>query len=83
MFRKVMTPAVSLAALLASSVAASAQTSSCGWWGSWFSWSCGSYDGGSSRVPEIDATTGLLAVAAVGAALALAWEVKRIRSRKG
>ena len=30
-------------------------------------------------VPEIDAGTGLLALAAVGAALALAWEVNRRR----
>jgi hypothetical protein len=29
------------------------------------------------RVPEIDASTGLIAVAAVAAALALAWERRR------
>jgi hypothetical protein len=32
-------------------------------------------------VPEIDASTGLLALAAVLAALALAWEVRRRRAR--
>ncbi len=32
-------------------------------------------------VPEIDASTGLLAVAALFAALAFAWEVKRRRTR--
>ncbi len=32
-----------------------------------------------SRVPEIDASTGLLALAAVAASLALVWEIKRRR----
>lgn len=83
MFRNAMITAGSLAALLASSVSASAHSSSCGWLGGWFGWRCDGGSGGSgSQVPEIDATTGLLAVAALGAALALAWEVKRLRSGK-
>ncbi len=55
------------------------------WWREWIAtWSEGRGGTGgtvpaSSAVPEIDASTGLLTLAAVGAALALAWEIKRRR----
>lgn len=41
----------------------------------------GNYQGGATRrqVPEIDASTGLLAMAAVVAMLLLAWEIRRRR----
>ncbi|MET4103164.1 hypothetical protein ABIE58_002603 [Roseovarius sp. MBR-78] len=39
----------------------------------------GSHDGTSSSVPEMDASSGILAIAVVLAALALVWEVKRRR----
>lgn len=53
------------------------------------SWTGGSYGGGSggswsgqtAAVPEIDASAGLLALAAVGAALLFAWECRRRRER--
>lgn len=80
MYRRSVTFAVSSAALLMSAASASAQSRDCGWFGSWLGWHCGG-SGGGSRVPEIDASTGLLALAAVGAALALAWEIKRRRNR--
>ncbi|CAN0585126.1 unnamed protein product, partial [Ectocarpus sp. 12 AP-2014] len=56
-------------------VPAAAQSTS--WWSSrWGSWGRTRDDHvTSSRVPEIDASTGLLAMAAVGAALLLAWEI--------
>jgi len=79
MYRRSVTIAASSAALLMSAVSASA--GSCGWFGSWLGARCGGQSGGGSRVPEIDASTGLLALAAVGAALALAWEIKRRRNR--
>lgn len=37
------------------------------------------YCGGGSDVPEIDVSSGLLAVAAVAATLALVWELRRRR----
>lgn len=39
----------------------------------------GNGKGKPSSVPEIDASTGLLALAALGAALVLAWEINRRR----
>ncbi len=76
--------AVAAATTLAmTAVPAAAQSTS--WWSSfWGGWSRGDYhDGGRTRssVPEIDASTGLLALAAVGAALLLAREVKRRRKK--
>lgn len=43
---------------------------------------CGSHDrcGGTVNVPEIDAASGLLALAAVAAALLLVWEMRRRRA---
>ena len=79
MYRRSVTLAASSAALILSAVSASAQSRGCGWLGSRLGWHCGG-GGGGSRVPEIDASTGLLALAAVGAALALAWEIKRRRN---
>ncbi len=59
---------------------AAAQSRSWWWW--WGGWSRPSGGGNSSSsVPEIDASTGLLAMAAVGAALLLAWEIKRRKQR--
>lgn len=78
MLRKIKIVAASVPALIASTVVASASTTAGRWhWG---------HNGGSggtsnSQVPEIDASTGLLALAAVGAALLLAWELKRRRAR--
>ena len=48
-------------------------------------WGNGNGNGGNGNgnaygVPEIDASAGLLTLAAVGAALALAWEVNRRRA---
>lgn len=80
MSRRYLTLTASSAALLMSAVSASAQSRTCGWLGSRLGWHCGG-GGGGSRVPEIDASTGLLALAAVGAALALVWELKRRRNR--
>ena len=68
---------VALPALFAAS-AASAQSYS--WWYSYWGWNNhGSGGGSSSQVPEIDASTGVLAVAALGAGMLLAREVKRRR----
>lgn len=82
MYRRVMIPAASLAALLTTTVSASASTAAT--FSSFWNWCWGGSGGGdtTSRVPEIDASTGLLALAAIGAALALSWEVKRLRSQK-
>ncbi|WP_245510575.1 VPEID-CTERM sorting domain-containing protein [Antarcticimicrobium sediminis] len=77
-----MTIAASAAAFVIPAVSASAQSRSCSWLGNRLGWSCGG-SGGGSRVPEIDASTGLLALAAVCAALALVWEIKRIRNKRG
>ncbi|WP_294623495.1 VPEID-CTERM sorting domain-containing protein [uncultured Roseovarius sp.] len=80
-----------LASLAYASTSAMASAQSYSWWQSWFySWSGGgsSSSGGSSSgtatasaVPEIDASTGVLAMAAVLATLALAWEIKRRRAQ--
>ncbi|MDC0660444.1 VPEID-CTERM sorting domain-containing protein [Leisingera sp. SS27] len=51
-----------------------------GWgngWGNGWKHGWGNGVGNPHGVPEIDASAGLLALAAVGAALALAWEVNR------
>lgn len=56
-----------------------------GWWWRWFERWTG--NGGtttgdtSNAVPEIDAGAGLLAIAAVLATLALAWELRRRRKK--
>jgi hypothetical protein len=55
------------------------------WWRNWWqqfttNWSGGSggeWSGQTASVPEIDASAGLLALAAVGAALLFAWERRR------
>lgn len=80
MSRRVTIPAASAAAFLVTAASASAQSYDCGFWARIFGWRCDGGDPGSA-VPEIDASTGLLALAAIGAALALAWEIKRRRSR--
>jgi len=80
MLRKMTIVGASIPALLASSLSASAQTSAATF-GSFWDWCWGdSGSGSSSQVPEIDASTGLLALAAIGAALALSWELKRRRA---
>ncbi|SLN28481.1 hypothetical protein ROJ8625_01206 [Roseivivax jejudonensis] len=64
---------------------APAHAQSAGGWYSWFrSWVDGAVGGRTSgreanAVPEIDASTGLLTLAAVAAALALAYEINRRR----
>ena len=77
------TAATSSLALALTTAAASAQSYSR--WSFWSWYYGGNYGGGSSTttsssVPEIDAGSGLLAVAAVLAALALVWEIKRRRA---
>lgn len=47
---------------------------------SWFGFGSGSNTGSSSSVPEIDASAGFFALAAVGAVLLLAIERKRRRA---
>ncbi|MDX2484098.1 MAG: VPEID-CTERM sorting domain-containing protein [Pseudodonghicola sp.] len=75
--------ATSTAAFVIPAASASAQSrGGCGRLGNFLGWNCGG-SGGGSRVPEIDASTGLLALAAVSAALALVWEIKRIRNKRG
>ena len=65
------------AAYLTGAAAASAQSYS-----SDFCSSYGDYcnGGGTTNVPEIDVSSGLLAVAAVAAMLALVWEIRRRRA---
>ncbi len=50
----------------------------------WYDWSIFHWGGGgqttASAVPEIDASSGALALAVIAAAMLLAWEVRR---RKG
>ena len=49
------------------------------WW-NWFGWGSSGGSGGSTTpvaVPEIDASTGLLAMAAIAAAMLFAWERRR------
>ncbi|MGE4325119.1 MAG: VPEID-CTERM sorting domain-containing protein [Pseudodonghicola sp.] len=80
MLRKLTIIGASVPALLATTLSASAQTSAATL-GSYWDWCWGgSGSGSSSQVPEIDASTGLLALAAIGAALALSWELKRRRA---
>ncbi len=86
MFRIVNTAALALTALSLSGTAALAQSASegrGGWFIRWFfsNWSEHQHAASTTRraVPEIDAANGLLAVAAVVAALALAYELKRRR----
>lgn len=45
----------------------------------WFRVQCGNFQNGeaSSAVPEIDASSGALALAAIAAATLLAWEIRR------
>lgn len=79
-----------LAGLAYASTSAMASAQDYSWWSGWYNnWSGGgsSSSGGSSTgtstasaVPEIDASTGILAMAAVLATLALAWEIKRRRA---
>lgn len=89
MYRHILTVLSGGVALVASTSAALAQSYG-GWWSSWWSYwgysgggssggSGGSSGGGSSysSVPEIDASTGLLALAALGAAMLLVWERRR------
>ncbi|MFC3613696.1 VPEID-CTERM sorting domain-containing protein [Lutimaribacter marinistellae] len=78
---------LSAAAIVASTGAASAQSSS--FWDRWRDWfanindgNTGGNTGGSySQVPEIDASSGLLALAAILAASLLIWEIRRRRRR--
>ncbi|MEM7320024.1 MAG: VPEID-CTERM sorting domain-containing protein [Pseudomonadota bacterium] len=82
-------PSLAMLAVLASANIASAQNYG-GWWWRWRDrWRSGGGDhggggnhggGGYSEVPEIDASAGLLALAAVAAAFILAWELRRRRS---
>lgn len=75
---------LSLLAGAASLVAlpAQAQQASCGFFQRLFG-QCGSVGGGTHTVPEIDVSSGLLAVAAVAAALAFAWERYRRAKANG
>lgn len=82
MLRITQTAFLSTLAVLTTAGAASAQSR--GWWSwDWYyeRWGHGSTGGSGnvSSVPEIDASSGLLALAAVMAMLALAWELKRRR----
>lgn len=69
-------------ALLATAASASAQSFGDRWW-SWLqNWRGGWSRGGGhtrSSVPEIDAGSGLLALAVIGAAMLLAIEIRRRR----
>lgn len=69
----------SIAAIPAVFAASAASAQSYSWW--YYYWGWGTYGGGgtSSSVPEIDASTGALAIAALGAGMMLAREVKRRR----
>lgn len=81
MFKRLKTAYLSVLTYAATTVAASAQSYSSGW-----RWSGGSRSGGSnepstvSSVPEIDASSGLLALATIAAGLALAYEIRRRRN---
>ncbi|MCE8511136.1 VPEID-CTERM sorting domain-containing protein [Ruegeria pomeroyi] len=72
-----------LSALVLTTQTASAQTFSWSdWWGGWsYGGGSGSSGGTSSAVPEIDASTGALALAAVAAGLLLARELRRRKTR--
>ncbi|MFP4327977.1 MAG: VPEID-CTERM sorting domain-containing protein [Paracoccaceae bacterium] len=86
MFGKIHFALIAGGVWLSGAAGASAQS-----WGSggrwrWDGWSPGRPGGDTggtpaASVPEIDASTGLLALAAVGAGLALAWEINRRRQR--
>ncbi|WP_229724204.1 VPEID-CTERM sorting domain-containing protein [Cribrihabitans marinus] len=54
------------------------------WWGNWFNWGGWSHGTGptSSAVPEIDASTGGLAIAAIAAGLLLMREIRRRRKAR-
>lgn len=78
MLRKLSILATAVPALFATTVGASAQTA--GTLSSFWDWCWGDDGGTTSQVPEIDASTGLLAMAAIGAALILSWEMKRRRA---
>lgn len=69
------------AASVFSMTALPAAAQSADWWSRWERRNGGGDTVTASSVPEIDASTGLLAMAAVGAALLLAWEVNRRRSK--
>ena len=83
--------ALSVSALVYTTTAmpALAQSTSSGflsWWRDRFSSGDGSSSSGGtsptySQVPEIDASAGLLALAAVAAAMVLVWELRRRRSK--
>lgn len=81
MIKHSVTALASAGVYLGTTVMASAQSYNYWWWSSWWT----NNDGGSgghetTAVPEIDASTGMLALAAVMAALVLAWELKRRRA---
>lgn len=87
MFRFFNTALTAITVYSATSTAALAQSAWDGRGGRLFgwlfsNWSRHSHGSGPSRraVPEIDAASGLLAIAAICAALALAYELKRRRS---
>lgn len=76
-------------AYLAGTLPALAQSHGGGWWASlWARFGGGSGAAGSggghqsaAAVPEIDAASGVMAIAAVLAAMALTWEINRRRRR--
>ncbi|MFD0857454.1 VPEID-CTERM sorting domain-containing protein [Roseovarius aquimarinus] len=73
---------VSAAILLASAASASAQERGSWWsnlWNGIFTQINWNHQTPAHNVPEIDASSGLLAGAAVLAALALTWEIRRRR----
>lgn len=90
LWTRMNTAIVALSLTFLSAPAAMAQDYS-GWRQRWWNWWNARYgggqgggsphSGGSNAVPEIDASAGLLAVAAVLAAMALAWELRRRRAR--
>ncbi|NVK97203.1 VPEID-CTERM sorting domain-containing protein [Ruegeria pomeroyi] len=81
MFNKTITAAgTALSALVLTATSAAAQTYDYYYWW-WGGWSYGGGGGTSSSVPEIDASTGALALAAVAAGLLLAREMRRRKSR--
>lgn len=74
------------AVYLASTLPAMAQSYGGGWWASFWQRLLGSGYGtgghqSAAAVPEIDAASGTLAIAAVLALLALTWEIGRRRRR--
>ena len=81
--------AVATAAYLSSTLPALAQSHGGGWWSSFwsrfFGGSAGPGHGGgyqsAAAVPEIDAASGAMAIAAVLAVMALTWELSRRRRR--